>query len=227
MVPIMSPRKFLSKYTSLEVFYTGAPNNSKRQNQVSAHKAAGFTLVELLVVIAIISLLASVIFSSFSGARESARDAVRFQDFDEMTTALEVYNLKFGVYPCGDSGVIEHDDEGNSYTIDTSLSDGFLSGPESSSQPGCDGPTTGIDDAGLYPQHTREDPVNEEDSYYYTYQVTVDRNNYILFVPLESSERAEEDGGTCDNYYEAGSGVGEIDVLIERTWLDAPYPCND
>lgn len=196
------------------------------KNPIKIIWRSGFTLVELLVVVAIIGLLSSVVLSSLEGARENARDAVRSSDFNQMRTALEMYNIEYGVYPCGDSGVIEYDNNGNGYTLDSSLSDGFLSGPGSDPQPGCDGPTTGIDDVGFYPVHTREDPVNDKDSYYYIYQVTVNRNNYIIFVPLESGDKAENDGGTCDNYYEVGSGVGEIDVLVERTWLDSPFPCN-
>lgn len=59
----------------------------------------GFTLIELLVVISIISLLSSVVLSSISGARSSARDASRRQDFRQIKQALEMYYNDHGHYP--------------------------------------------------------------------------------------------------------------------------------
>lgn len=52
----------------------------------------GFTLIELLVVVAIIGLLASVVFVSFAGVREDARDARRRADIVQLKTAMELCN---------------------------------------------------------------------------------------------------------------------------------------
>jgi type II secretion system protein G len=63
-------------------------------------KSKGFTLIELLVVVAIIGILATVVLSSLSSARESARDAKRLSDIKTIQTALEMYaNDNNGKYP--------------------------------------------------------------------------------------------------------------------------------
>jgi len=63
-------------------------------------KSKGFTLIELLVVVAIIGILATIILSSLSSARESARDAKRLSDIKTIQTALEMYaNDNNGRYP--------------------------------------------------------------------------------------------------------------------------------
>lgn len=59
----------------------------------------GFTLIELLVVISIIGLLGSVVLTSLSNVRASARDTARYRDFVQIETALEVYKLQYGNYP--------------------------------------------------------------------------------------------------------------------------------
>ena len=71
-------------------------NNPK---ELSLHKKNGFTLIELLVVVAIIGILATVVLSSLSSARESARDARRLSDIKTIQTALEIYHLENGSYP--------------------------------------------------------------------------------------------------------------------------------
>jgi type II secretion system protein G len=63
-------------------------------------KSKGFTLIELLVVVAIIGILATVVLSSLSSARERARDAKRLADVKTIQTALEMYaNDNGGEYP--------------------------------------------------------------------------------------------------------------------------------
>ena len=71
-------------------------NNPK---EPSLHKKNGFTLIELLVVVAIIGILATVVLSSLSSARESARDARRLSDIKTIQNALEIYHLENGSYP--------------------------------------------------------------------------------------------------------------------------------
>ena len=62
-------------------------------------KSKGFTLIELLVVVAIIGILATVVLSSLSSARERARDAKRLADVKTIQNALEMYHLDNGRYP--------------------------------------------------------------------------------------------------------------------------------
>lgn len=61
----------------------------------------GFTLIELLVVIAIIGFLTSIAMVALSDARSKGRDARRFEDFQQIRNALELYNVDFNVYPPG------------------------------------------------------------------------------------------------------------------------------
>lgn len=59
----------------------------------------GFTLIELLVVITIIGILSSIVYSSFGGARASARDDVRKSDIKQLQLAVEAYRAQNGRYP--------------------------------------------------------------------------------------------------------------------------------
>ena len=59
----------------------------------------GFTLIELLVVVAIIGVLASIVLSSLSSARASARDSRRLAEVRSLQSALELYYLDNGEYP--------------------------------------------------------------------------------------------------------------------------------
>jgi len=59
----------------------------------------GFTLVELLVVISIIGILAAVVYGSFGGARELARNQAMMSELKEVQLALEVFKSQYGYYP--------------------------------------------------------------------------------------------------------------------------------
>ncbi len=65
----------------------------------NTNKKYGFTLIELLVVVSIIALLSSVILGALQDARVKARDRALFSGVLELQKAVELYKLKYGVYP--------------------------------------------------------------------------------------------------------------------------------
>lgn len=65
----------------------------------SLPKKRGFTLIEILVVIAIIGILSTVIYASFDGARQQARNKALMAEMKEVQLALEVYKAQHRRYP--------------------------------------------------------------------------------------------------------------------------------
>ncbi len=61
--------------------------------------ARGFTLIELLVVIAIIGILAGVILSALSGAKESVRKTQARADMKTIESAIQAYHSAYSRYP--------------------------------------------------------------------------------------------------------------------------------
>jgi len=62
-------------------------------------KRRGFTLIELLVVVAIIGILATVIVVNLSSAQGKARDAVRKNDLNTISQAMQLYYNQYGYIP--------------------------------------------------------------------------------------------------------------------------------
>ncbi|MBP6931755.1 MAG: type II secretion system protein [Candidatus Pacebacteria bacterium] len=185
-------------------------------------RSKGFTLIELLVVIAIIGIFSTLIIGNLNSARKRARDARRMADFRNLSTALDLYyDINSEIFPCGDAG-------SGSYMWDGSGSSGFLNGTHGSSVPNCVGTTGGLYTTGIISNPAPLDPVNSVGTSIYAYLVTANRKSYIMFTTFEDStnlQKARNDGGVCDNYYEVGNAVGSIP--IDPSWDSNFYlPCN-
>lgn len=59
----------------------------------------GFTLIELLVVVAITGIIIGLSIFGIQGARQSARDARRKSDLEQIRSGLEIYKSDCGTYP--------------------------------------------------------------------------------------------------------------------------------
>ncbi len=81
----------------------------------------GFTLVEIIVSCAVIAILSTVIYGTYSGMRERARDTQRMSDIEQLQLALKLYKDSYGSYPSHDSGVVI----GEGGALDTALSSFF------------------------------------------------------------------------------------------------------
>lgn len=67
-------------------------NFFNHQLLIANHQSA-FSLIEILVVIAIMTVIISVLFPNFMGARQRARDVARKSDLSQIQKALELYKL--------------------------------------------------------------------------------------------------------------------------------------
>ena len=71
----------------------------KRIDTKAVKISNGFTLIELLVVISIVGILASVILSSLSTARDGGYEAKAFLEFDSLADAVTIYESENQIYP--------------------------------------------------------------------------------------------------------------------------------
>lgn len=74
-------------------------NFFEKRKAIMPKLVSGFTLVELLVVMSILSILSSIVFSTFSAARARGNDARKLVDAHEVKTALTAYNLDHETMP--------------------------------------------------------------------------------------------------------------------------------
>jgi type II secretion system protein G len=118
---------------------------------------ASFTLIELLVVIAIIGILSGLIVISMNGAVNSANDAKRKSNIDELRKALMMYNASNGTYPIdGSSSPCQIGNDSSCTVLDPILKNGYF-------------PSIPLDPSGSY----------------YTYQST-DGSSFLLSAILSS-----------------------------------------
>jgi type II secretion system protein G len=143
----------------------------------------GFTLIELLVVIAIIGILASVVLTSVTPARERARDSRRLHDLTQIQRALELYYAEHKTYPAFRAQTSSAACGTNWCNLETAL------------QPY------------IYP--LPRDPRGADDSYVYYYDSNTNDNyqTYGLMMRPEnsSSVAASSDGGHFSSLYEIGT----------------------
>lgn len=65
----------------------------KKQNQT------GFTIIELLIVVVVIGILATIVFTTFSGVRRNDRNKSRNEDINAIHNQLEYYYGQNSKYP--------------------------------------------------------------------------------------------------------------------------------
>jgi prepilin-type N-terminal cleavage/methylation domain-containing protein len=189
-----------------------ADKKERRERERGANRfralTQGFTLIELLVVVAIISLLSSVVLASLSGASESARDARRKVDLEQIQTALELYynnNRTYQVLNTGSGGGSGgwFNYEGGSY-------------PKSVAQ--------GLVDAGVVGSIII-DPSGEETSNSSDqtgYMIRAGRDHYTVWANLENpSDDDRATLNTCyydsyDNYKSSYSPSARINYCVSN-----------
>ena len=69
-----------------------------------SRRPGGFTLIEVLLVLVILGMLATVAIVALGGTREGARIDVAKRQTEQITNALDTYNLHIGHYPSEEEG---------------------------------------------------------------------------------------------------------------------------
>jgi len=90
-------------------------------------KRAGFTLLELLVVISIIGILASIIYVSFTDARQDARNKAMQVELKEVQLAIETYRSQNDTFPLPNPNC-DTADGGELYATDNGCTENYISG---------------------------------------------------------------------------------------------------
>lgn len=68
----------------------------------------GFTLIELLVVIAVIGILATIVLTSLSQAREQTKEKIFYQNINTLEKALELYYIDNGNYGVPSANILQN-----------------------------------------------------------------------------------------------------------------------
>jgi general secretion pathway protein G len=149
----------------------------------------GFTLIELLVVISILGILASLLISNVTGARERARDSQRKSDLLQIKEALRMYKNDFGGYPttggsntikgCGTTALPADCPWGNEFKKDNTT----------------------------YMKLLPKDPSSSDTSNVYYKYSQIDQDSFLLYALLEN--KSDQDiaksqtrcGGSVTNAY--------------------------
>lgn len=151
----------------------------KTKNKESFHWQVGFTLIELLITVSIIAILTAISAFALNGSRESARDARRKTDLEQIKSALEIYKADCNMYPASLPGV------GSSLQANPTVANCAVSGSP----------------INTYMQKTPADPKSDG-AYSYSRPTT---STYIICAYLEDPPSPANDtsgcpacsGGTC------------------------------
>lgn len=160
----------------------------------------GFTLIELLIVIAIIGILAGLLFSNFTGARERARDTQRKSDLRAMKQALVLYS---------------NDHNGN---FPLASSTGLILGCDSAATAACDwgGTFSGGNPPTIYMGKLPKDPLDDGSSAYtYTYAAspTVD---FTISARLENASDADSAASQTQCGIAEGSVAAQVYMVCNQ-----------
>jgi prepilin-type N-terminal cleavage/methylation domain-containing protein len=91
-------------------------------------KLRGFTLIEVLVTISIIGILSSIVYASFSGARESSRNKAMTVELKEVQLALETYRAQNDSFPLPASAPCGGTDGSDPVATDSSCPGEYIDG---------------------------------------------------------------------------------------------------
>ena len=129
----------------------------------------GFTLIELLVVISIIGVLIGLSMFGLQGARESARDARRKADLEQIRSGVEIYKSDCNGYPIKTpAGMLEDNLMGKGTPSSCAVTNTYIT-------------------------KTPEDPVSPNQSYLY---YSADGITYEICASLEGGGTVQTCGGS-------------------------------
>lgn len=156
-----------------------------------------FTLIELLVVIAIIGILAGIIVVSMGGASNSARDAVRKADVNQLSKALAIYRT-------------------NNPDEDLPIDECNIGETSGGSDP-CSPTTNNL----FGTASTLKDPSDG----YYVYE-SVDGDAFTITSAMSDSSAYSFDSATGTYSQTGGGGTGGGTLSCSTGWVEIPGTSN-
>lgn len=167
-----------------------------------------FTLIELLVAIAIMTFLTLMIIPNLRDARYRARDAKRKEDLKELQKAFELYRL--------DQLVPTPPYPGRSFTLKltNNTSDCWSKSGYANTCP--------INE-NIYMQHLPEEPMKNQNRYYYYGSNIPDSTSYVLLSCLENDK--DNTGVNCSDIYNNYAQYGTDDLTGSGNFWDSCQKC--
>jgi len=163
-----------------------------------------------LVVIAIIGILASVVLSSLSSARASARDAKRTSDLRQLQTAFELFRNNHGnFYPCSTGSV----NNGNNRVY-------LLDGQARHTRPaGCSDMRPYISIAG----YQNNSPYTASlDTFMYRSYPNTQGTDYVIRVRMEGDRYTRGFNGVANSNPDKHCILATNRNLAHSTWANSP-----